>query len=295
MFAKQLIERGCIYDYAAANDLWRQICAETDPRWEFFPEKYGAIRKELSVSFAALKPLSRFYSRYDTKVNLLSRLRIALRFSGSPDAQNIPHNTTPENDSASSLESVRFVREKGLNKLQEDHKVSVMRHTSYPQLIFLVSHVCGSLLPFLSPTDGFPLQHFGWPKSVIEKECYNGILLDQSKNYSLVSYSFPYIGHFGERQEIPDSTGLDHWRVEEKVDGTYCCLYYYIDKWYIATRYEPNEPRMTLSFLPIMEVAKDCTVDDHFWKTWGAKGMKLPDPSLNRSGFLRPGCNRKPV
>jgi hypothetical protein len=141
MFAKQIVERGCIYDYSAANDLWRQISEETDPRWESIVEKYEVIRHEMSLSFAVMRNLSRFYSRYDTKVNILNKLRVGLRFSVDPD-KDLQFDPKQFVDSPSSnLECINFVLRHGLTALQNQHAVSVMRHSKRHNLVFLISHV----------------------------------------------------------------------------------------------------------------------------------------------------------
>lgn len=152
MFAKQLVEKGRIYDYAAANELWKQMQAETAPDWSFFVEKYGALRHEVSLSFSTMKPLSRFYSRVDTKVAILNTLRSDGRFSSNPDSQRKASEDSSlpyvDNDVSSKLECVRFVRVHGLNALQRQHKISVLRHTGHKSLVFLTTHVRYSNSPY---------------------------------------------------------------------------------------------------------------------------------------------------
>jgi hypothetical protein len=140
------------------------------------------------------------------------------------------------------------------------------------------------------------MQHFSKPVSRVEKECYNGVLIDLQQNCKLVSYSIPYMDHLGDvsADTLAAAGPFDSstWTAEEKIDGTYCCLYYYDREWHICTRYEPDNPQMRLSFLPIMDVVREREVSNHFWKVWEEKGLVLPDTSLNRSARRASGgCN----
>ncbi len=76
----------------------------------------------------------------------------------------------PEDSAAESLEVVKYLREFGLKKLCKDNKVDGKRHPEYPNLIQFYYQVYAET-------------------SEIVREC-RGIILDESRNWSVVAYPF---------------------------------------------------------------------------------------------------------
>ena len=68
----------------------------------------------------------------------------------------------------------------------------------------------------------------------IERECYNGIVLDSRYPYKIVSYSIPYFDVHNDAVEPPFD--WETTRVYEKINGTFLCMYYYESNWHVASR-----------------------------------------------------------
>lgn len=114
----------------------------------------------------------------------------------------------------------------------------------------------------------FDYHQFDSPKGVpIVEEC-RGIILDSANNWDVASYGMNRFYNFGEKE----AASLDHssMRVLEKLDGSLIHLYWYADKWNVATRGNPDAAG---------SVGKDSsdTFAQLFWRTWDSLGYKLPD------------------
>lgn len=108
-----------------------------------------------------------------------------------------------------------------LEKLKNDFGISSKRHPEYPELIQLNYSQIES-----------PKTH------PIVRDC-RGLIVNESDNWSIVALPFRRFFNYGEaksEEEIDWNTA----KVQEKVDGSLIIVYYYQDKWHIATRGTPN-------------------------------------------------------
>ena len=130
----------------------------------------------------------------------------------------------------------------------------------------------------------------------IEKECYNGIILDEADNYRVVSYSFGQVPSMTQdHATVANFAWSPSVKVYDKIDGTHITMYYYNDSWQIATRCmlaniidsyslslipalldEPDAQSMKLGWVPILEDNIEVKVLDHFWKVWSENKYSYP-------------------
>ena len=91
----------------------------------------------------------------------------------------------------------------------------------------------------------------------IVMEC-RGIILNSNKNWEVVAYPFNRFCNAGENfnYEIDWSTA----RIQEKFDGSLMIVYFYADKWQVATRNSPNACGNVGNY--------DFTFAELFWKTF---------------------------
>lgn len=116
----------------------------------------------------------------------------------------------------------RFLRDSGassteqrLATLRSRYAITAKRHGGYPNLVLLKYSQIDS--PFAEP---------------IVREC-RGIVLDEADDWRVVALAFTKFFNDGEGHAAPIdwSTAL----VQEKVDGSLCCVYEYRGIWHVAT------------------------------------------------------------
>lgn len=136
-----------------------------------------------------------------------------------------------------------------LAELQEDYHLLVKRHPLYPNLVMLKYH------QFDSPL-GDPLV----------QQC-RGLILDEADNWAVVARPFDKFFNHGEGH-----AAIIDWataRVQEKLDGSLCILYYYAGAWHVATSGTPDASGVVNGH--------DFTFKELFWKVFAEKGYHLPD------------------
>lgn len=150
------------------------------------------------------------------------------------------------------MELIEYLTKHGLNRLTEEYFIKVKRHTVYPNL-FLLSY------DFLNS----PLSE------KVVQQC-RGIILDEDKNWSIISYPFDKFFNYGE----PNAATID-WstaKVYEKLDGSLVVLYFnnYSSKWEVSTSGTPDAEGVIKSY-------KSLTFNKLFWQTWNSLGYQLPE------------------
>jgi hypothetical protein len=75
--------------------------------------------------------------------------------------------------------------------------------------------------------------------SRLVQEC-RGIILDSADDWNVVSYPFNKFFNLGENQYIESHFDWDGYRLYPKLDGSLIQLYYYADKWNIASSGNPD-------------------------------------------------------
>lgn len=142
-----------------------------------------------------------------------------------------------------------FLRGGGtLAQLAERYAVKHKRHGEHPNLVLLKYDQISS--PFADP---------------LVREC-RGIILDEADNWRVVARAFDKFFNHGEGHAAP----ID-WktaRVQEKVDGSLCMLYWYDGKWHVATTGTPDGSGNVHG--------GDMTFAELFWRTFKDMRLKLP-------------------
>jgi T4 RnlA family RNA ligase len=124
--------------------------------------------------------------------------------------------------------------------LSERFAIDAKYHVGYSQLVMLKYDQISS--PFGEP---------------IVREC-RGVILDQSRNWNVVSRPFDKFFNFGEGLAAPIDWEMA--KVEEKVDGSLMTLYHYDDAWRVASSGTPDASG-NVNGLPT-------TFAQLFWQTW---------------------------
>lgn len=99
----------------------------------------------------------------------------------------------------------------------------------------------------------------------IVREC-RGIVLDESDGWRVVSRAFDKFFNHGEGHAAPIEWASA--RVQEKVDGSLCVLYWYAGQWHVATTGTPDAGGDVHGF--------GLTFRDYFWSTFDAQTNELP-------------------
>lgn len=134
-----------------------------------------------------------------------------------------------------------FIREHGLEALQERTSVKAVRHETHPNLVLLKYNQIESPM-------GDPLV----------QKC-RGLILDEEDDWAVVSY--PYDKFFNSGEGHAAELDWASARVYEKLDGSICTLYNYKGEWMIATNGSPDASG-TLPHNP------SSTFRDLFWHTF---------------------------
>lgn len=144
----------------------------------------------------------------------------------------------------------RFLRNKGtLQDLQTRYSIVHRVHKEYPDLVLLKYEQTESPMG-----------------ERIVQEC-RGIILDRSKDWTVVSRSFDKFFNVGEGHaaQIDWSSA----RVQEKLDGSLCVVYNYQRKWHVATSGSPDASGQVGTH--------QFTFAELFWKVFRDKGYTLTD------------------
>lgn len=108
-----------------------------------------------------------------------------------------------------------------LQQLQTDYGVYAKRHSVYPNLVGLNYDQIES-----SNCKSHPI--------VVASR---GTILDENNNWEMIAYPFERFFNLGEGQSNLDWSSS---RVQEKVDGSLCIVYWYDNKWNVGTRGRPD-------------------------------------------------------
>lgn len=136
-----------------------------------------------------------------------------------------------------------------LDELKEKFAISHSRHKLYPNLVLLKYSQIES--PFAE---------------LIVQEA-RGIILDENDNWRIILPRYKKFFNYGEgHAAIIDWTTA---RVQEKKDGSLCSLYFWDNKWHIATSGSADASGQVGD--------NDFTFAELFWKTFNEMGLKVPD------------------
>ncbi|KAL6052884.1 RNA ligase, variant 2 [Balamuthia mandrillaris] len=154
------------------------------------------------------------------------------------------------------LETVKYLRRHGLEKLVKEFSLGATRHEEHPNLVQLRYQQLES--PFSSP---------------IVQEC-RGLILDELDNWRVVCYPFFKFFNYGESQ----AAAID-WsapvRVQEKVDGSLFTLYFHAGRWHVASSSVPDARGAV--FRDRGSCGERKAFRTLFWEIWEGSGYRLPE------------------
>ena len=142
-----------------------------------------------------------------------------------------------------------YLRAKGLEDLNREFKVKINRHSEFNNL------VCLKYSQLESPM-----------AEIIVQQC-RGIILDEAKDWQIVSY--PYDKFFNYGESYAPQLNWNTTKVYEKLDGSLMTLYYYQGKWRVQSSGTADGTGkvggLNYSFSQL------------FWQVWQEKGYQLPE------------------
>ncbi len=143
---------------------------------------------------------------------------------------------------------LRGIKLGALTALEFTYKVNYRRHEKYDNLVLFKYNQLES-----------PMH---------ERICQEsrGIILDEQRNWEVVSYGYNKFFNYGEA----NAASID-WQkatIYEKLDGSLCQLYYYDNEWRVATSGTPDASGEVGSYKK--------TFKDLFWEVWNELGYLLP-------------------
>lgn len=110
--------------------------------------------------------------------------------------------------------------EKTFQDLKEGLGIYTNRHSVYPNLVqFSYDQIESD------------------KRNIMVHEC-RGLILDSTDNWKVVAFPFKRFANYGE--DWAANIDWNHARVQEKVDGSLIIMYFYDNKWHVATRGSAN-------------------------------------------------------
>ena len=150
------------------------------------------------------------------------------------------------------IKTVEFLQNNSIEKLTELYDITAKPHSKYPNLFHLKYNQISS--PMHLP---------------IVQEC-RGLILDRDQNWKVVAYPYSKFFNYGE-----EAAAKIDWRtakIYEKLDGSLCTLYWYDNKWNVATSGTPDASGEVNGF--------GMTFEKLFWDVWSELGYDMPDDHL---------------
>ncbi len=160
------------------------------------------------------------------------------------------------------LKLQEFLQTHKPEEMTEKYGVAIRRHTKYPNLILFKYSLIDS-----------PLHER------IVQEC-RGIILNEADNWAVTSY--PYDKFFNAGETLAVEIDWSTAKVFEKVDGSLMTLYWYDNKWNVASSGSPDAGGEVYP--------TSLTFEGLFWKTWNDLGYKLPDAHSKRYCYMFELC-----
>lgn len=146
------------------------------------------------------------------------------------------------------LKIQEYLKTHTLEQLEATYHVYNRRHNKYPNLVLLKYDQIES--PFAEK---------------IVQEC-RGIILDEANNWDVVS--FPYFKFFNFGEGHAAKVDWNTAKVAEKLDGSLMTLYWYDNKWNVASSGMPDAAGQTHGY--------DFSFEKLFWDTFEELGYRLP-------------------
>ena len=141
-----------------------------------------------------------------------------------------------------------YLRLFGPEKLEEQYAISFKQHSVYPNLYL------------------FKYSQIDSPMHEDLVQVCRGIILDKDNDWKVVSYTFDKF--FNISETLAAKVDWNTARVQEKLDGSLCQLYWYDNQWHVATSGTPDASGEVNGY--------GITFRDLFWKVWSELKYTLP-------------------
>jgi hypothetical protein len=286
LFALQMFANDRIVDFTAANNFYRKIVLETDDvnteaEFKLLMQKWEPERYRLSHELGDARLSRRFYCRTDTERRFLANCRAKNQFSiveldkrrfslFSPlHRTNAPN---PIDHPLQILDEALCTSENGLLSLEDEYQVVWFRDQANPNTLIV-----------------YPHRNIRQSSTPLLQAIANGAVIQQGSNndgsYSILSLGLPSISSnlalspedrriWNER--LSDSDSSKKYAAEEMIDGTHVTMFFHNGEWKIASRIEPLNPSMSLSYTPINDVNHEISLHDEFWRIWKLLNYETP-------------------
>lgn len=147
------------------------------------------------------------------------------------------------------MELQKYLRENGLEKLSNEYQIKVNRHQKYSNLVCLKYSQLNS------------------PMNEIIVQQSRGIILDEAKNWQIISYSYDKFFNYGEPNAV--NINWENATVYDKLDGSLMVLYYYNNNWQVQSS-GTSDATGAVNGFPF-------TFADLFWRVWHELNYQLPN------------------
>ena len=164
------------------------------------------------------------------------------------------------------LHTQKFLRQYSLDKLIAQKGIITNRHRDYPNLISFCYHQLNS--PKLHP---------------ITKEC-RGLVLDEANDWGAICYPFD---RFHDYREGHANIDWDTATIYTKEDDSLCNLYFYDNKWHVASKKLPHAGGLVEAY--------GKTLAELFWDTWNANNYILPTDTAKNYMFALTSPYNSPI
>ncbi len=147
------------------------------------------------------------------------------------------------------MELQEYLREEGLEKLSQEYKIKVNRHQKYPHL------VCFKYSQIESPM----------AETVVQQS--RGIILNQERNWEVVSYAYNKFFNYGEFLAV--KIDWQNATVYDKLDGSLMVLYHYDNQWHVQSSGTADGAGEVNGF--------NFNFAQLFWQVWRELNYPLPE------------------
>jgi len=146
------------------------------------------------------------------------------------------------------MELLKYLRNEGLDKLAETYNIKVNRHSNFSNL------VCLKYSQIESPMG-----------EIIVQQC-RGIILDEEKDWQVVSYPYDKFFNYGEGHA--PNLNWDTAKVFAKLDGSLMILYFFQGNWHVQSSGMADASGEVGGF--------DFSFRELFWQIWSELNYELP-------------------
>ena len=252
-YGSEIAKFGYIKNFQGMNYLWEEMKTKKNElkNWKEISDFYQPKLNQMKKEFLALCPYQNSYMAKDlNKVKTFPKHNKKMEEVKNED--NFPAKNG-ENEGNSELEVIKYLKNNTLTLLCSEFKIKSHRHAQYPNLIQL------------------HYQAYSDFSQKIPCEC-RGIILDESHNWELIALPFFKFFDCGD-SHFKNIIDWDSAVIYDKIDGSIATLYYYQNKWNVASSSCPDGSAMMCFKTP----EKKTTMEQLFWRIFEKQKYKLPE------------------